>query len=64
MTIVKCDKFGNLCYVKEQKSKDEILALHNKIADYEPGKMSKYNSFDDMLQHLKDSYHREYDITD
>ena len=61
---VMLDKSGNLFYVKEQKSKDEILALHNKIADYEPGKMSKYNSFHDLLHHLNDSYHRDYNITD
>lgn len=64
MMKVMYDKYGNLYYVKEQKTKAEILAMHNTIADYEPGKMSKYESFDSMLPHLKESYHKEYDITD
>ena len=58
------DKFGNLCYVKETKTKAEIVSMHNEIADYEPGKMSKYESFDSMLPHLKDSYMKEYNITE
>jgi len=64
MIHVKCDAQGRLVYYKDVKTKAEIVARHNELAEYEPGKMSKYDSFESMLPHLKQSYLDEYEIID
>jgi hypothetical protein len=61
---VMYDNHGNLCYVKETKTKEEIVSMHNILADYDTGKMRKYESFDSMLPHIKESYLRDYNIID
>jgi len=59
---VMYDNNGNLCYVKETKTKQEIVSMHNILAEYDTAKMSKYDSFDSMLPHIKESYLNEYNI--
>ena len=50
--------------MKKQMTKAEIVKQHNYNSGFEPGKMSEYESFDKMPQHIKESYRSDYDIVD
>jgi len=46
--------------VRPLRTKKQCVEEHNRLVGIDPGKMSKYDSFDEMPEHIKQAFYDQY----